>query len=829
MIDPNIKNYLVNSVNDLPRTKEEFFTQLWTNKRLRYNGKADTLDLIDQINAKIGCAVLNGNKQIIIVFPDNDSKRQASLIATGLVMSSIDQIDEHKTGKLVLYFGTKIGMRYHLSSISVNSLSLTKVFTQIYGTTKPDGNVNENSLPNVYCIYSPIDPIGLITKFKPLWIAIDCDELSSSVKWLDETLSFIKSKNIPLIAWTSNPLSSTLQKFHLYQINTFEWPALTINNILVSKLHTNYSEIFNNLNERINPIEIKPCIMTSDESFPVSEHFHKAQRKLAESFSKCKSGIEKDATQIGWGYFNALDRLTIPLDLFESERNQHWGIRSIINRKLAFEKFVSYVSINQLPIQEYLEDAKIELDSIFETFKAKCSPRWDSLIDLCLEDLPNGAKRYIIFSGPTHKYMFIYAMLAREGASESDLAKANVHLLSVEEAVSLINESINESLHLTNFVFATIPTDFQFEKMLPFFKLRDFEILIYNYQQKGLSRKIIEWSDKLQIDIEKNMNALSVLSGNIPPLYENINDPIIKLNDPRTVVGRPVNSEHESEIIAIWDQKSEKEELGYLFNEDENDVIDNITKTFDENYEPTNEQEFVEKALYINFEEGWGGEFDSNSFINIIRDSNLGKKVDSCLIKALRLGDKILYIHGQKRQSLYELVLSRVHNHPSIEIHLVLIQQWQSEIKLSAINWFKNGKSIEDLYIQMRKSGSLLESSQALKYWIEGNTLRPRDAKDLKRIADILSMQFTKQHYARIHSAGDRIAGLHISLSQRLNSWLGQVAYYNYGGNEIIDETTGLTMNDIKDSLIVLTVNKITEINGPFLKSSLNTIERIIK
>ena len=90
----------------------------------------------------------------------------------------------------------------------------------------------------------------------------------------------------------------------------------------------------------------------------------------------------------------------------------------------------------------------------------------------------------------------------------------------------------------------------------------------------------------------------------------------------------------------------------------------------------------------------------------------------------------------------------------------------------------------------------------------------------------ILEMPFTSEHYERIHKAGERIHGLHITLSKHLNSWIQRGASKTELHNEIIDETTGLSFSDIRDSLVLLNVESISEKAGPFDKSSLNRIER---
>jgi hypothetical protein len=167
-----------------------------------------------------------------------------------------------------------------------------------------------------------------------------------------------------------------------------------------------------------------------------------------------------------------------------------------------------------------------------------------------------------------------------------------------------------------------------------------------------------------------------------------------------------------------------------------------------------------------------------------------------------------------------------VHDDPEIKIHLDYIANWQREARARFSNWSRSGKSIDDLYAAMVERGTRIQSGLAISNWCEGLTLRPRDKEDLRRLADVLDMPFTRQCYQQIHRAGDRIHGLHIQLSLRLRSWIQQGAVSTEMRDEVIDEASGLTFGDIQDALLILKVVEVSEVPGPFYCQSLGTIER---
>lgn len=198
-----------------------------------------------------------------------------------------------------------------------------------------------------------------------------------------------------------------------------------------------------------------------------------------------------------------------------------------------------------------------------------------------------------------------------------------------------------------------------------------------------------------------------------------------------------------------------------------------------------------------------------------------------------------MFIHGQKRQNLYDLIISRVHQHPSIEFFLALIKRWQKELQVAYGMWLKNlgewdeilkygSHDINELLKRMQALGSKLTSSTALINWIKGLVLCPLDPEDLRRIGVVLNIEFIKKYYKQIDRAAKRLRGLHRGLSIRLNRWLhDQMAGAMRGNvNDVIDAELGLTFEDIRNSLLVLDVIKIENVVGPFLRNHLGFVKK---
>lgn len=827
------------------REDMRFFDKLWFDRKIRFRESHKELDCIDELSARLVCSSLHTRGQLLVIFPDTKVQRSAALFATALAMSGIGSIKAGTEGGCVIYFGTTLGIRSQLADMSFGKTQLSSVFSQTYGRSTPRVPMKTvGRLPSVICVYSPLDPIDLISRYQPFWVAIDCGD-ATSIQWVPSLLNYLRERLIPVIAWSSNPLSSIRKEFLSVGAQIFKWPCMGIGCDSLDIEDTESSEVFDMFTKSPRVASIVPCLINGWATKALSDHFSRAQRALVAVMREKPGRLGRDTVFAGWKYLRALERIAIPIDLFDSEFDHYWGIRSISLLRHAYERFVSAVQVGSPNICGQLEVIKYHLDFVDDAFREKAPPRWNALIELCLKDVPDGHARVLIFSSAAQKSMFVFALLARMNTSESDLADMGVWLFSFNDAISELEKKFagvreeNTSVNSDNGVHVGPPLDMTWdlfhvalpnqtlsEKMTSFFRLDRFEVLLYPHQLPALSRLACGWGDALGNDLAGVTKALSTLTRVEAPNTLPEKEPAARECEARTIAGRPLPKELTEPIKALWEPSSEVDEVASLFaDEDVSPLGEDDQLMFEEETKQDEIQTLiVDKALEITFADGWWGRFALDMRLNVVQTTSRGVRRDERYARSLRKGDRIIYISGQKRQSLYELVLSRVHHHPSIEIHLALIRQWQTEIHQAYAKWRRQGKTLGGLFSEMRKRGTQLKTEVAPRFWVIGCTLRPRDRKDMQRIAEILDLPFTLQHYKRIHAAGERIHGLHISLSRRLNAWIQEGA--TEMSDDLIDEATGLTFRDLRDSLILLRVESVSEILGPFDKSGLGRIER---
>ncbi len=123
----------------------------------------------------------------------------------------------------------------------------------------------------------------------------------------------------------------------------------------------------------------------------------------------------------------------------------------------------------------------------------------------------------------------------------------------------------------------------------------------------------------------------------------------------------------------------------------------------------------VETAYEVEFSGGWFATFPVDAKLNFINRAT--SKIEERYITAIHRGDEILLIPHQKRQSLYALIISRVHLHSSIALHLALLRRRHSDLTMGAQVWIRQNAnapfghipSVAELLLKhIRQAGSRL-------------------------------------------------------------------------------------------------------------------------
>lgn len=845
----------------LPGCDDEVFKGLWLKKRLRFGDRVP--DHLDAYSARLVCAALRHSTRLFIVLPDSKVSRPSLLFATALIRSWYDSLVQQKSdedgfhrGK-ILYFGSQIGVRGQLSQVRIKGnaweLNLSEVFQQQdvgrkqqrVGKNKKTKKVSESrpiTLPEVITIYSPVDPVAAVEQHSPQWIAIDCSD-AESLKWLKPLLQHSLEKQIPILAWGQNPLSECVSEFS-ERGQVFTWSNLPT---LVAA-PPSQSEC--KLQAYLYPdrtTQIQPIVLEGASANKLATSLREANHLLASTFEVASGRFARDAIRVHWKYLRALESLSVPIGFYEAEAPHFWGLKSLRQLSDECDHFRETCNQSIVNLAARLEQVHASLQTATEQIRNSGSPLWQVLCELVVSEPPAGEARLVIFTSRARKQLFLLALLAKHNRTEEDLHALRTWVFSLDELKKLrcqytASANLEEPLDLLTIdqtlryhpVFVGLPSPLLTPKLLPVLSQKNIDFLLYGHQTSALARQSTKWARRLNPDLSDTVALLNQLSGLEVPEGIPSMPPTLNLAELSGLDAGNIAKPRSLGIKPLWQPDDPVSEIARLLESEQALIEDElgIEGQFQEDSETdtASEQEsWCESAIEVHFEHDWHVCFAPDDMINVIVTGEKGQQVDKRYIRALKPNDRVIAIPEQRRQSLYDLILSRVHGHPTIELHLALIRRWQQDLELAYRRWRLHGvRNLDELLWQMQRRGSTLTHPMTLRGWLSGNILCPEDSDDLRRLAEVLEMNFVQAHHQRIYQAAKRLRGLHRVLARRLNSWLEDQASGSVQAkdDDVLDAELGITFGDFRNSLLILRVQEVQPIMGLFLRSSLGRFER---
>ncbi|MBA3946357.1 MAG: hypothetical protein H0X37_17570 [Herpetosiphonaceae bacterium] len=851
--------WMVPYLNLLPRVNDPIFTEVWQNNRFAFENLTTRFDKVDLYSARLVCAAMHNNQRLLVVLPDRALHRPPLLFATCLVMDALDSIryPDIEPNK-VAYFGTSIGIREQLSAVKLHDLYLDNVFPTYRiarGTTEatviPSKRSTRsrrtrgslaNSLPQVVCAYSPADPGEVIDHFEPTWLAVDCSD-TDAIRWLPSLLEYAEHLDLPVVAWCQNPLAAAVHDFDKAGGLVFRWPKA----YHFIQTIENESEQPENYEHQTN---IKPLVIDF-QSPDVSVLLQRAYSALAElaRSSNIDQRLLRDALNIGWRYLQALELLPVPLALYEVEVHRFWNSATLAQLQQTLGHFVDAIKDTYPQALLLLQTAHEALCSVHAVLTNNEPPMWTALMSVCSATREEHTSRVLVFSTEFRRQLFILGILARHNTSEHDLRSRGIWVTTLKawhrEHAKYERERMTGKTHPTDEhhrlpldkpytpIIVGLPSTRQSVNIEPLFDQIAGAILLYPYQKFALLHRVQEWNAAVAPAPLDQAECLAQLAREtidldaVPTMAPRV---IVVGADDLRVTVQPVSRPSPT---TPWKPLDPVQELTRLFEADEDMEATEIGAEERSGSSVTADQSdmsWVDSIVELQLEGGWHATFAVNDMLQVVVGKN-DAHIEERYVRSLRQHDRILFIVGQRRQNLYDLIIARVHAHPAIELHLALVRRWHEELPNAYGRWKQqHGGSLDGLLAALKSEGSRLMSTQTLRLWLAGQVLCPEDAGDLRRLARVLDMPFVRDNYRQIDKAARRLRGIHIALANRLNRWLQQEAVgalqIGEPDTSVLDKELGLTFSDFRASLLILSVESIQERKELYLRSSLGQLER---
>ncbi|GIW54740.1 MAG: hypothetical protein KatS3mg082_1144 [Nitrospiraceae bacterium] len=600
-------------------------------------------------------------------------------------------------------------------------------------------------------------------------------------------------------------------------------------------------------------IRLSPLVLQGGSAGAFSASLRDAGQLLVRAAQQPGGSFGTDAVAVHWKYLRSLETLTVPIDFYEAEAPRFWGLRSFVKLRETCEHFRAACMQIAPRLYRDLEDVAVRLNEAKTVLESHGCALWDALTNICLEDPPSDEVRLLVFASDSRKQLFLFAMLSRHNTTEDDLREMRTHVVSLRDLrrwmhsrqrSSEVRDSSDFLMPSENAIWHPVvvglPGPGLTPRLLCAFLHPQVDVVLYPHQCATFMRRQAEWSVRMSGDISRNVGALVRISGLTQPSVMPGSQLRLVVEEPTELNVETTTKKKSSATGLIWSPEDAVSEVARLFQFEEDTTAEEVVFIDQANAGTDTQAEAAEEiwcaeAVNVQFDQGWHAYFAHDDIVNVVKDGTL----DQRCVRSLRVGERVVLIHGQQRQSLYDLIISRVHRHPSIELHLALIRRWQEDVRVAFGQWrarrgdtdelkAHGARDLNGLLQRIQERGSQLVSTLTLSFWLRGFVLCPLDPEDLRRVAEVLDMGFVRQHYRRIAQAANRLRGLHRGLSHKLNRWLQDHAAgaVHRSDEDVIDAELGLTFGDVRNSLLVLRVVRIENVTGPFLRSKLGWAEK---
>ncbi len=804
-VDASISGELDGAIQALAETascERPLVDQLWSAGRLQQNPPRP-LDKIDELAARLASTAVARRVSCSLILPSARPDRGPLLFATALLTHWWKNRVSSGPGLAagpVLYVGSSAGVRTALERTAFRGGEIT--LGQFFGQNEVRSRRHAGrattvgaGLPIVVVAYSPPDPAGLIQKHRPSWVAIDLTG-GREASWLPALAMKCSESGLPILAWTDTSVSPELQVLASLGQTIPLPPAVVMPDGSYGLLQT----------------LVTPLVMDGEGPAQIATLLAGAGRQLVAALRAAPtSRLVGDAVRAHWALLRNIEYLPCPLDFWEANVGGHWGLRRVADMRSTCERFQQAAQVTYPAAGEPLQRAGVALSEAIDCL-ATVNPRWETALELCIEGAPAEEQIEINFVSRGRRALFAEALLARLGFTEEDLSSVNVLLRSISGAHD------DEDLSRGRVVFVG-PVSIVDAKVQRYLLCHDsVEILVYGSGLRNaisLSRELADASSPRRF-----AQALRVMTGR--ELSVGSRSPRVSLAAPLAIQQTGIRQQSPLAIPADGVLGAD-EELTRLLG-DTRDAADESVPTDEV---PAETPVAVDAVVAVDYADGWHGDYVLDQTVMVADRTGLRVKRQDRLARDLQVGDEVIAIHGQQRQSLYELLVSRLHRNPAIELHLALLDRWQDEVEAGYVTWAGSGRTLDDLLCAMRAKGSDITSVSGVRLWVTGGTLAPQDAEDVRRLGEVLERRFVVANFGRIANAATRLRGLHRGLAQRLDNWLEEEATREGAGDDaIIDADAGIRFSDFRGSLLHLTVIAIRIESGIFLPYRLGFVER---
>jgi len=710
---------LATGVSTLP--SDPFVDGLLAGGWITWGWKGDEFDYFDRITPRIVTSAVEHGKPILITFPDRCVHRSASLFSSLLMGQWHSAIKESRAGRQVLYLGQSVAIRRQLRDVLVKLTKhgswneVSRLFSQVAidRTSRAETTVVQNDweafLPLVVYGYSDSDPESIIDARKPSLLVLDCTD-EGTLGWVPRALEAASQANVSVVAWTSNPLSPAAELFRVRGRLHLQWPRITAHAKVPIREEVSGPILRDCFEFReLRGSTITPLVVGDPVSQALTGRILGVLHELSVvDFSK-EPRLVRDAEAIVRRYLRALDGICVPMEFFEEECPNYWGLTAVSSLRAGLDHFLGAIGQSQGSAAIALGRAATDANLAHDILTREDPPLWRALVGEVAHRLKaNASPVAYVFEGPARRQLFESALLRLKGIRREDLEKAGILLSDVStgqpsarmparaQSISAAGGAVSARL-----VFVNLSAFLRAASDPAWFTGSSISVLLLPHQTRFVERKAAELNWALSFRLDRVSDVVAELAPGWKPPSLPIHPRTTVVISPRTEARMIPRSRKipELPLEQLTQDIDRLGEIAYLMGAAEDEPLGVVREdprlTSGEPAEAS-ETPWLDSVLEISFDEGWKARFDPEETVYVVAMDAGEPRPKLKAVSTLATGETVLFIRGQQRQSLYELLISRLHGMKELETHIQLVRRWPTEF-------------LEAYQVKKREEGATLE------------------------------------------------------------------------------------------------------------------------
>lgn len=176
-------------------------------------------------------------------------------------------------------------------------------------------------------------------------------------------------------------------------------------------------------------------------------------------------------------------------------------------------------------------------------------------------------------------------------------------------------------------------------------------------------------------------------------------------------------------------------------------------------------------------------------------------------VRDLAISDIVLFVNGDQRRSIYEVMLAEIKKSPAFSLSADIIEAWQRRLKAEFV---KSGMTGAGLHRRLHNAGSEVVSV-TVRGWLRGSVMSPQDSDNLERLFTVFGIPNPDQrHSQRIDQAARHLRKVYRQYAKAVNAFLIRAARDDRPELDALLEKYNLDLEGVKDAVVAQEVLAIS-------------------